>query len=71
MIFRFQKLKESTTKIQKEKKIAKFITYFDATRLGEGKLRERQTGTSILLQVLCQFENAKEMRQKSTNAAEG
>ena len=52
-------------------KITEFVSYFEATWLGEKNLRGRQTGASFLPQIWCQFENAKEMRQKPKNAVEG
>ena len=66
----FQKLKETTAKMQNEK-ITEFVSYFEATWLGEKNLRGRRTGASFLPQIWCQFENAKEMRQTTTNAVEG
>ena len=66
----FQKLKETTAKMQNEK-ITEFVSYFEATWLGEKSLRERRTGASFLPQIWCQYENAKEMRQKTNNAVEG
>ena len=66
----FQKLKETTAKMQNEK-ITEFVKYFEATSLGERNLPGRRTGASFLPQIWCQFENAKEMRQKTNNAVEG
>ena len=61
--------KKTAAKMQNEK-IAEFVSYFEATWLGEKNLRGRQTGASFLPQIWCQFENAKEMRQKTINAVE-
>ena len=47
------------------------MSYFEATWLGEKNLRGRRTGASFLPQIWCQFENAKNMRQKTNNAVEG
>ena len=66
----FQKLKETTAKMHNEK-ITEFVSYFEATWLREKNLRGRRTGASLLPQIWCQFENAKEMRQKTNNAVEG
>ena len=52
-------------------KITEFVSYFEATWLGEKSLRGRRTGASFLPQIWCQYENAKEMRQKTNNAVEG
>ena len=52
-------------------KAAEFVNYFEATWLGDKSLRGRRTGASFLPQIWCQFENAKEVRQKTNNAVEG
>ena len=54
----FQKPKEATEKMQNEEN-SEFVSYFEATWLGEKNLRGRRTGASFLLQNWCQFENAK------------
>ena len=56
--------------MQNEKN-SEFVSYFEATWLGEKNSRGRQSGASFLLQIWCQFENAKEMRQKPKIAVEG
>ena len=60
----FQKHKEITAKMQNEEN-TEFVSYFEATWLGEKNLRGRRTGASFLPQIWCQYENAKEMHQKN------
>ena len=59
----FQKLKETTAKMQNEN-IAKFVSYFDVTWLGEKNLPGRRTGASLLPQIWRQFENAKKLKMQ-------
>ena len=51
--------------------ISEFVSYFEATFLGEKSLRGRQTGASYLPQIWCQFQNAEERRQKTNDAVDG